>query len=45
MSFKYFQNKLTALRLVLPVQVVPMYPLTHAHCDDKQSVLASTSVH
>ena len=30
--------------VMLPVQVVPVNPLTHAHCDDEQTVLASTSV-
>ena len=29
---------------MLPVQEAPVYPLTHAHCDDEQVVLASTSV-
>ena len=29
---------------MLPVQVVPVNPLTHAHCDDEQTVLASKSV-
>ena len=29
----------------LPVQVVPVYPSTHAHCDDKHIVLASAAVH
>ena len=36
---------MTELRVVLPVQVVPIYPLMHVHCDDEQAVLASTSVH
>ena len=30
---------------MLPVQLVPVYPLTHVHCDDEHTVLASTSVH
>ena len=30
---------------VLPVQVVPVDPLTHAHCKDEHTVLASTPVH
>ena len=29
----------------LPVQVVPVYPSTHAHCDDEHIVLASAAVH
>ena len=31
--------------LVLPVQVVPVYPLTHAHRSDEQTILTSRSVH
>ena len=30
---------------MLPVQLVPVYPLTHLHCDYEHTVLASTSVH
>ena len=30
---------------MLPVQEAPEYPPTQAHCDDSQTVLASTSVH
>ena len=33
------------MTLYLPVQVVPVYPLTHAHFDVEQTVLASTPVH
>ena len=29
---------------MLPVHVVPVNPLTHTHCDDEQTVLASKSV-
>ena len=29
----------------LPVQVVPVYPSTHAHCDDEHIVLASAAEH
>ena len=29
----------------LPAQVVPVYPSTHAHCDDEHIVLASAAVH
>ena len=28
-----------------PVQVFPVYPSLHAHCDDEQTVLPSNSVH
>ena len=27
------------------MQVVPVYPKSHVHCDDKQSVLGNKSVH
>ena len=30
---------------IIPVQVDPIAPLTHAHCDDEHTVLASTAVH
>ena len=29
----------------LPVHAVPVYPSTHAHCDDEHIVLASAAVH
>ena len=28
-----------------PVQVFPVYPSLHAHCDDKQTILPSNAVH
>ena len=33
------------MALVIPVQEAPANPLTQAHCDDSQAVLANTSVH
>ena len=28
-----------------PVQVFPVYPSLHAHCDDEQTILPSNAVH
>ena len=38
-------NCICSAGLNKPVQIVPVYPSLHAHCDDEQIVLPSNSVH